>query len=887
VGVEHLVPLRPGQAAGPRSRLLERSRHLAALREAMTWAAGAHGGVLVILGGEAGGGKTALVRRFCAEPEVRRVLWGACDPLFTPRPLGPFVDIAHDLGGDLRELVQSGARPHQVAAALVRDTQAAPGTVIVLEDLHWADEATLDVLSLIGRRIESIPALVIATYRDDELDRVHPLRRLLGELRNPGSIRRLTTEPLTPEAVASLAEPHGLDAGALHRATGGNPFFVSEVIAAGGDGDIPATVRDAVLARAARLSEPAAAVVEALSVALPQCELWLLDALAPDAAGALRECLTSGIVEVVPGGVAFRHELARIAIEESLSPDRRLAMHRGALATLGALPAGAADPTRLAYHAEAAADTAAVLRFAPAAAEHAASIGAHREAAAQYERALRFAGGLPAAARATLLEKLSHECYLTDQMEASVDALQQAVDHWRAAADERRTGAALSHLARRLWCGGRGDDAAAVGGEAVTLLEGLPPGPELALAYGISAAIHLNQERFDETVRWGTRALELAEDVGDLPVIVYCLNNLGTAELLAGLPAGRIRLERSLALAEQEGLEDHVGRAFIHLGWAMTRTRAYDLAPWLDRGLEVCDGLGLESWKLYLMAYRARRHLDGGRWDEAAADAEFVLRSAQSVPLLRILALVVLGLVRARRGDAGVWPPLDEALALLAGQDELQYRAPVALARAEAAWLTGRGSAVEAATGDVLALAVDRRAPWVTGELAWLRRLAGVREAIPEVIEPYAAQLAGDGTAAAARWTRLACPYDAALALVESHDESSLRRALAEFQRLGARPAAAIVSRRLREHGVRDVPRGPRTATQNNPALLTRREAEVLALIQQGSTNAEIAARLFVSEKTVHHHVSAILRKLGVDSRGKAVSEAARRGLTPDGPAAA
>lgn len=116
----------------------------------MTWAFGPHGGVLVILGGEAGGGKTALVRRFCAEPEVGRVLWGACDPLFTPRPLGPFVDIAQELGGDLLDLVQSGARPHQVAAAMARDARATPGTIVVLEDLHWADEATLDVLSLPG-----------------------------------------------------------------------------------------------------------------------------------------------------------------------------------------------------------------------------------------------------------------------------------------------------------------------------------------------------------------------------------------------------------------------------------------------------------------------------------------------------------------------------------------------------------------------------------------------------------------------------------------------------------------------------------------------------------------------------------------------------------------
>jgi DNA-binding CsgD family transcriptional regulator len=201
------------------------------------------------------------------------------------------------------------------------------------------------------------------------------------------------------------------------------------------------------------------------------------------------------------------------------------------------------------------------------------------------------------------------------------------------------------------------------------------------------------------------------------------------------------------------------------------------------------------------------------------------------------------------------------------------------VARAEAAWLASRGAGVDEETRDVLDLAVARGAPWVVGELAWLRRLSGVRETVAGVAEPYLSQLGGDATAAAAHWERLGCPYDAAVALVHSDDESDLRRALAEFQRLGARPAAALAARRLRENGVRGLPRGPRPQTARNPGSLTRRETEVLVLVQQGSSNAEIAARLFLSEKTVHHHVSAILRKLGVSSRTQAVSEAARLGI--------
>jgi DNA-binding CsgD family transcriptional regulator/tetratricopeptide (TPR) repeat protein len=855
------------------------------LRDALDMVLGDRGGVLVLLAGEAGGGKTTLARQFCHEYKMpQRVLWGSCDPLFTPRPLGPFMDIAHELGGELHDLFADGTKPYQVAASIVRQIQARRGTVIVLEDLHWADEATLDVLSLLGRRIESIPALVIATYRDDELDRTHPLRSLLGELRSTSPIRRLTAEPLSAAAVATLAEPHGLDADALFRATAGNPFFVTEVLAARGDdipGDIPPTVRDAVMARAARLSNAATTVMEAVSIAVPQAELWLLDALVPDGADALDQCLNSGILEqVVPAGVAFRHELARITIEGSLSPHRQIALHRRALQALASPKVGAPDLARLAHHADAAGDTEAVLKFAPAAASYAASIGAHRESAAQYARALRYGDGLSAGARATLLEGRSYECYLTDQMQAAVEALEKAVECRRAIGDRLGEGAALSQMSRRLWCAGRSDDAARAGWDALRLLEKLPPGRELALAYSNLSSLSMNDEQLDETIAWSTRALEIAERLDDTAVIVHSLNNLGTVQLLAENPDGKENLERSIALSEQAGLEEHIGRAFVHFGWVMTRTRAYELAPWLDRGISVCGELGLEAWRLYILAFRARWHLDCGRWDDAVDEAEFVLRSARSAPLLRVLALSVLGLVRARRGEPEGWPLLDEAQVRLDGQFELQYLGPVALARAEAAWLDGRGEVVEGETQDILDMAVARRASWTVGELAWLRHLAGVRETVAEVSEPYAAQLAGDARAAADRWIKLGCPYDAALALVESDDEDDLRRALAEFQRLGARPAARIVARRLRELGARGVVRGPRPATKNNPAGLTRREAEVLTLVQEGLSNAEIAVRLFLSEKTVHHHVSAILRKLGVSSRGRAVSEAVRRGLT-------
>ncbi len=847
---------------GVRAPLQERSRHLRVLRDAAATARSGPGGVLVLIDGEAGSGKTALVDAFS---DGLRVLRGACDPLFTPRPLAPFLEM---------DLIAPDTKAYQLADEIARRAKARPGLTLVLEDLHWADEATLDVLSLLGRRIGAVPALVVATYRGDELDRTHPLRRLLGEL-HTGAVRRLTVEPLSAAAVGALAASSGLDGDELHRTTAGNPFFVTEVLAADGPA-VPATVRDAVLARAARLGPDAATVLEAVSVALPHAELWLLDALAPGAAAGLDEGLRAGVLRETGDGVAFRHEIARMTIEQTLSPYVRLGLHRRALT---ALRDHTADPTRLAHHAEAAGDAGAVREYAPAAARRAAVTGAHREAAAQWARALRFAADEPAGRRAEMLEGLSYESYLTDQMDPAIDALRDAVALRRSTGDVPGSAAALSVLSRRLWCAGRSDDAAAAGRQAAELLETQPAGPELALAYTNVAMTALNAEDRDEAIEWGTRALDLAEKPDERAVAVHALNNIGTAQMLAGLDKGWATLERSLTLAERDGLEEHVGRAYIHAGWAMTRIRAYDLAPVLDRGVIRCGELGLDAWQHYVRAHRARYHLDAGRWDEALAEASDVLRIARSVPLLRVLTQTAIGLVHARRGDADPRPALDEAAAIVADQYELQYLAPVAGARAEAAWLAGDSAVVPSVTQGAYELAVRVDAPWVVGELAWLRRLAGVVDAPAGTAGPYRSQLDGDVAAAVEHWEHLGCPYDAALAGATSDDEDQLRRALSGLQILGARPAAAILARRLRERGVRDVPRGPQTRTRGNPGELTDREVEVLALVREGLTNSEIAERLFVAPKTVNHHVSAILRKLGVTRRTQAAARAAALGL--------
>jgi DNA-binding CsgD family transcriptional regulator/tetratricopeptide (TPR) repeat protein len=872
-------------AAGPAKELLERSAQLSALEQHLGAVTERAHGRFVLIRGEAGVGKTALLRRFCDDHrQSRRILLGACDALFTPRPLGVFVDIGQTTGGELDQVIEGGGKPHEVATALMRELRTQVPTILVLEDLHWVDEASIDVLRLLSRRIEAVPALVLASYRDDSLDRFHPLRFLVGELPAGDSVAYVNLAPLSRVAVAELAQPREIDVDRLYRETGGNPFFVTEVLA-GGNGSIPNTVRDAVLARAVRLTPAARGLLDAVAIAPQQAELWLLESLVPDALGDLEECLVSGMLSPTPGGVAFRHELARLAIEESLPPHRRLALHRQALAALSAAPASASDLDRLAYHAEAAADTQAVLRLAPAAGQRAASMGAHRQAAAFYTTALRFADDLPLAERADLLFRRSHECYLIDHYDQALADLENAGEHYRRLGDRRHEGEALTSLSKILWCPGRTAEAEVAGRQAVAVLEGITPGRELALAYSTLSAIYKDAERSDEALAWGTRGLELAERLGETEALVHSLTNIGAMEWLKGAPRGRYKVEEARALAEAAGLHEQAARALFQLAWVAVRDRSHVLANgYLDAGLRYCSDRGIELWRLYLLAYRARSKLDQGLWAEVATPVQLVLRVPRTSTTPRIIALVALGLVQARRGDPDVWPLLDEAHALAEPSGELQRIGPVAAARAEAAWLEGNGKAVGQATESALELAVERQTTWVIGELASWRLRAGIDDHIIGAAAPYALQLAGDWAGAGRLWTELGCPYEAALALSEADDEDSLRRALDELQRMGARPAASIVARRLRERGARALPRGPRPETRENPANLTARELEVLALVAQGLRNSEMAERLYLSEKTVGHHVSAILQKLGVSTRGQAGAEASRLGLVGEDP---
>ncbi len=849
-------------------------------------------GRVVLISGEAGIGKTSLVEAFARGPGASaRRWWGVCDDLFTPRPLGPLHDIAAQGArgetGRVAALLRDGAdRVDHAAvfAAVLRELAARP-TLAVFEDVHWADDATLDLLRYLGRRVAQTSALLVLTYRDDELGPGHPLRAVLGDLPSP-AVRRVTLPPLSEPSVRALVGDRGLDAAALHRQTGGNPFFVTEVLA--GAGGLPPTIRDAVAARVARVSPAAQAALAAAAVVGPRIEPDVLARVA-GAAGdeawpALEECLSSGVLVAQGEWLAFRHELARQAVLESLSPPRRQALHRATLAALRATPAGRADPARLAHHAQAAGDRAAVLAFAPVAAQEAAAASAHRVAATLYRLALDYADALPPAEHARLLERYAQECNLVDRRAEGVEVCRKALGIWRELGDPLRQGSLLWQLANMLIGVGRNDEAGDCAREAVALLEALGPGRELSAAYRMAANVRFLNHDFHDAIELADKALAVAETIGHVGEALSARNIVGSSRLFLDYEAGCRELEANLAAARDAGRIATAGHAYTNLGssscelYHLRRAERY-----LDEGITFAAEHDLDRYRFYMLGWRAMTHLRRGQWAEAADTAGRVLAQPDvSIPS-RITALGALGLARARSGQPEADAALDEALELARPIGSLHRVGLARAARAEAAWLAGDPARAAAEAGAAFDLALDKRHPWFAGELAyWLGR-AGATPFAPEqaaewIAAPFRLSIAGDWAGAAAGWARLGCPYERARALTEG-DTAAQLEALRLFEALGARPAADDLRRRLHAAGVARVPRGPRPATRDNPFGLTGRQAEILALLAEGLTNAQIAARLHLSPKTVDHHVSAVLAKLDVHSREAAAELARRSGL--------
>ncbi|MGH3121985.1 MAG: ATP-binding protein [Streptosporangiaceae bacterium] len=856
--------------------LLEREAQLAALASYAGEARKAQGR-LVLVAGEAGVGKSALVEQLQRNLPGAGWFWGACDGLFTPRPLGPLFDIASKLGGELLELCRADAPREDLFDALLRQVSEPDALhVVVVEDIHWADEATIDLLRFLGRRIRDATVLLIVTYRDDGLSAGDPLQLALGDLATQRSVRRVGLGPLSVGAVQVMAGGSDRDAAALCQLTGGNPFYLSQVIAAGMD-EIPASARDAVLARAGRLGSGARAVLDAAALTGTQVEFPLLESVTDCPPSAVDELIAAGLLTGDGTGLKFRHEIARLAVQDAIPPHRRGIIHAAILDTLRR--SGGDDDARMAFHAEGAGDGPAVLRYAPAAARRAADLGAHREAAAQYERALRFADGAGAAVAARLYDAFGYEASLLDRYQEAVHARECALALWRQEGDQRREGDTLRWLACALSAVSRGREGVAAAQAAIAQLEPLGPSVELAAAYSSLASLRMVDYQHAEAIELCHRAQAIAGPLGRTDIVSDSLNTEACSlQGVGGDWAATMR--RALDVAVSGGHELQVGRAYVNFYAMHVGQRSFaDGEAYFADGVAFCDDHDLTSYSIFLRSQRTNMLERTGRWDEAVAIAADLLRRGGPSPGIRLCPLNRLGTIRARRGEPGVWECLDEAVQYADGAAEAQNIVPVRLERAEARWLEGDPAAAarEAELAHDSAAGCDH---WERGALAvWLMRTGSSRSVHGTLADPFQRQLDGDWAGAARLWEDLGCPYEAALARLDGTDEEALREALRILTDLRAAAAVRVARKKMRTLGIRSIPAGPRTATRDHPMGLTRREHEVLDLLVDGRTNAQIAGQLFISAKTVDHHVSAVLAKLGVPDRSAAASEAVRLGL--------
>jgi DNA-binding CsgD family transcriptional regulator/tetratricopeptide (TPR) repeat protein len=878
--------------------MLERDAELSVLADAVQAAAAGRGSVVLIFG-EAGIGKSSLVEAVRARlPAEGRMFVGYCDDLATPRTLGPFRDLVGSVGAELSRAVTDGHDRDRLLSALRAELDwAEHPAVLVIEDVHWADDATLDALRYLIRRIGSLPAVLVLTYRDDELSRGQALTGLLGQAARSEDVRRLPLLRLTAGAVRTLSADSAVDPAGLFELTAGNPFFVTELLAsarlAGAAGEpVPPSVTDAVLARLRRLDTPVQELLEQLAVIPAFLDRPLVDALArsavPDVPAALSEAERAGLLTVSVRGVAFRHELTRRAIAGSVPAARLIALNQRVLAVLAGRER--TDVAQLVHYAGQAGDEDAIVRYGPVAARDAARARAHSEAVAHFGLVLDHAGRFTAAEQARLEQEYGIECYTVGFARRAVDALARSVELNRTDGDPATLGASLRWLSRMYWWAGDRARAEQAGTEAVAVLETAGPPRLLALALSNLSQLAMLAHRCEESIGFGERALVLARQAGDAGITSHTLTNIGSAQWFAGDAAARSTLEEALRIALRAGEAEEACRAYVNLTWnLLDEYRLDEAAGYLADGLRVAEGAEQLGFLSYMHVGQARLAFGRGEWDEAVRLAQ---QSLVAHGPTRCSALTVLARVQARRGHEDATALLAESWELAVSLDEMQRTGPAAAARAEAAWLSGDQAAVATAARPVFEEAVRLGDPVHQAELGyWLNRAGALPGPVPGPVpaaavadraaaSPYGLQAAGRWREAASAWARAGCPYERAAALAESGDPDQLLTALGVLDELGARPLAARVRARLRELGVTRVPRGPLEETRGNPAGLTARQVDVLRLLAQGLTNAQIAGELVLSVRTVDSHVAAVLDKLGARDRRDAAARAAELGVS-------
>jgi DNA-binding CsgD family transcriptional regulator/tetratricopeptide (TPR) repeat protein len=831
------------------------------------------GGRVVLVRAPAGGGKTALIDEFVLGVEsVAHVMVGRCDDLSIPRPLGPFWDFMHAelgldaavRGGDVQDVMVA------VRDAMLRRLRP---TVVVIDDVQWADDATLDVIRHVGRRVTRLNGLLILAFRESELDSDHPLRLVIGDL-SPSSIVQVPLEPLSLEGVAAIAIGSELDSEEVYGLTGGNPLLVTELVRWGGTPSV--SIRDLVVARRARLEPDARALVDFVSVLPRGAELAVIDAAVGADDDDLRACERLGLLVYRDGFVSFQHEIVRRIVENNLGATQR--RHLNVLA-LRSLPSG--SPSELFHLAVAAGDVDAMLELGPAAARAAFSASSYQGAIDHVRAVMPMIDKLSRQSRAEVLETGARAMLMAGDGDAA-DMIERAIGIRRVIGTQQDLAADLVLATRILAFDGNPDGARTAIREAIELLETEDPNPHWARALGRSAWLHLLRGEIDQAKREAGVALEVGRSTSDDLAIIRGLNTLGIVALYNGDPYGFRILEECRSTAEIAGLRYEEAR----VAWNMAANASvlYDSTTTLEyaqRAHETAIRYGIDSFESAAKDLVTSSLMLSGRWPEAESHAiDAVNQTPRTPATAHLQALNVLAMIRVRTGSPEGPATVEELWAKATATELPQHIVPAASIAAEYACLTSDQGPVK---NDEMAAAVEAAEQsslrWVGGELAFWMHLRSPKASVAHgwIAEPYRLMIDGRSEAAAAHFKARQWPYETAIAMIGGRPDAQLE-ALDILRSLGASGTEAWLASILASQGVA-VRRGPATATKEHPLGLTERQDEVLTLLAQDFTNQQIADMLFLSRRTVDSHVSAILMKLRVPDRRTAVDVATEHGL--------
>jgi len=828
-------------------------------------------GQVAVICGDAGIGKTSLVETFIKQNEDKaEIFWGACDDLFTPRPLAPLYDIAGMMNSRLTDKLEKGATRPSIFNELLNELNQKAPNIIVIEDAHWADESTFDLIKFLAKRINKYRSFLIITYRSDETGPTHPLRLSFSNIPTK-YFRRIELPPLSKNAVKILAEGFGKKDDSIFTKTGGNPFLITEILMNNQE-NIPATVKDLMSFRLSRLSPDSRSAVETLSVIPGAAKKWLLNLLIKDYS-AVDEALESGILKNENDSISYRHELLKIAVEESLSETKRFEKNSAVLKIL--LKQKNIEPflARIIHHAARIADKEMIFKYVPPAAAQASRLGAHEQALKHYGTALQYSEHLSIEEQLEMMEGYAHECYLTARVEEGIKVCGSIKEILKDHQDPLREGENFRRLSRLLWYSGKDGEGEEYVIKAIDTLKELTPGSELAMSYSNLSQINMLREITDTALKWGEKAFELAQNLNNVEVEAHALNNIGTSKMFILDDTGEIYLKKSLGLSLQNNLHEHACRAYVNLGTVnLYRRNLSEADKFFTAGIDYSNEKDISLADLCITGEAAQIKLHMGKWDEAF-DISYTIYERNKVPVMdRVLPLTVIGIIRARRNDPGAFKLLNEANDLVNGTGELMKLVKVKAARAEAFWLLNKLSENINELISCYETVKSSKNPWAIGEFAfWLWKGAGLSELPDPAAEPFLLQIKGDWQAAAEIWQKLKCPYEQALALSDGN-EKAMKKAIEIFDGLGAAAASRFIKQKMRKTGIKNIPKGPRQSTKGNPSGLTERQMEILKLLAGGLSNSEIGNKLYISKRTVENHVSTIFAKLNIHSRIEAVT---------------